>query len=228
MFDYKKEITWLEGGQSYVICAYYTESYIDEISQLHQSLIDLKLNHFLYPHEDLGYWEKNTRAKPAFIQHCLDKFKDYNIAYTDADSVFRKEPELFASIKEDIGVFRAPEESDYFTHDYLTSTVFFSNNQNCRKLIDLWIAEQNAGALQVDQDSFDIAMKKMPELSVFHFPFSYVKVFDQQKGVEPVIEHFQASRKRVKLRNKVRRGRNRVIVAILFGLIGWGIYQYLR
>lgn len=228
MIYYHKEITWLAGDQPYVICAYYTGSYIDEVTQLHQSLIDLKLNHFLFPHEDLGYWEKNTRAKPSFILMCLDKFKDYDIAYTDADSAFHQVPDLFATIKEDIGVFRAPEKSDYFTHDYLTGTMFFKNNDTCRKLIKLWNAEQDADSLQVDQDSFDLAMKKTPELSAYHLPFSYVKVFDQQEGVEPIIEHFQASRKRVKLRNKVRRRRNRIIIAILLGLIILGTYQYFK
>lgn len=228
MVDYKKEITWLDGGQPYIICAYFTESYIDEITQLHQSLVDLKLNHFLFPHEDLGYWEKNTRAKPAFIKMCLEKFKNYNIAYTDADSIFRKEPELFSTIQEDIGVFKATDKSNYFTHDYLTGTIFFRNNENSKKFIYLWIAEQKAGTLQVDQDSFDIAIKAIPELSAFSLPFSYVKVFDQQAGVEPIIEHFQASRKRVKLKNKVRRGRNRLLLALLLGLIAWLIYRYFK
>lgn len=227
MFDYKKPITWLNGKQSYVVCAYFTESYVDEITQLHESLVKLNLNHYLYPHEDLGYWEKNTRAKPAFVLHCLDKFKEHNIAYTDADSVICQTPELFATIEEDLGVFKAPAESAYFTHNYLTSTVFFKNNKSCRQLIKLWIDEQDVGALQVDQDSFDIAMKKIPELTVYHFPFSYVKVFDQQEGVKPVIEHFQASRKRVKLRNKVRRGRNRLVASMLVGLVSWVIYSYL-
>lgn len=232
--EYQKEIVWLEGGQDYVVCAYFTESYFEEISSLHQSLIALNINHFLFLHEDLGYWEKNTRAKPAFILMCMERFKDYAIAYTDADSVFRQEPKVFSQITEDIGAFRAPDGADYFTHDYLTSSLFFNNNRMTRELIQIWMDNQNAGAMQVDQDSFDIAMQTMLDrdqnkrISVYHLPFSYVKVFDQQQGTEPVIEHFQASRKRVKLRNKYRRYRNRALGVVVLILLIIGVNQLLN
>lgn len=209
--DYTNEIIWLDGKQSYIVCAYFTPNYIEEIKSLHQSLLDLKINHYLYPHEDLGYWEKNTRAKPNFILKCLDKFPNLNIVYTDADSIFRRHPDLFSNLNEDIAIFKAPQNSDYFTHDYLTSTIYFKNNQKGRELIAQWINEQHASALQVDQDSFDIAVKKITDLKLYNLPFSYVKVFDQALNTEPVIEHFQASRKKVKLKNHYRRWRNRIL-----------------
>ena len=65
--NYTNEMIWLDGQQSYIVCAYFTPNYLEEIKSLHQSLVNLKLNYYLYPHEDLGYWEKNTRAKPNFI-----------------------------------------------------------------------------------------------------------------------------------------------------------------
>jgi hypothetical protein len=216
--NYTNEMIWLDGQQSYIVCAYFTPNYLEEIKSLHESLINFKLNYYLYPHEDLGYWEKNTRAKPNFILKCLDKFPNLNIVYTDADSIFRRNPDLFNNLDEDIAIFKAPQNSDYFTHDYLTSTIYFRNNQKSRELIQQWINEQHAGALQVDQDSFDIAVKKMPDIKLYNLPFSYVKVFDQAPSTEPVIEHFQASRKQVKLKNHYRRWRNRIL-GLIFSLI---------
>ncbi len=230
--DKHQIIQWLGGDQPYIVCAYYTENYADEIKSLHQSLQKFKLNHYLFPHEDLGYWEKNTRAKPAFILQCLEQFKDYNIVYTDADSVFCQTPELFEKIQEDISVFCSPPDNNYFTHDYLTGTLFFKNNTINRELITHWIAAQNSSSLQVDQDGFHIAMRKMkeertPPITIYPLPFSYIKVTDQQQEIEPVIEHFQASRKQVKLRNKVRRYRNRAIALLLLILIGVILYYTL-
>ncbi|WP_020395789.1 putative nucleotide-diphospho-sugar transferase [Thiolinea disciformis] len=224
-YNYQHEITWLAGGQAYIVCAYFTANYLDEIKSLHQSLVHLSINHYIYPHEDLGYWEKNTRAKPAFILKCLNHFPNHHIVYTDADSVFRKNPALFENLNEDIAIFKAPDKSGYFTHDYLTSTVYFKNNEKSRALLQQWMDEQHVGALQVDQDSFDIAVKKIPDLTIYPLPFSYVKVFDQNKGIEPVIEHFQASRKQVKLKNHVRRWRNRVLGLIVLLLVLWLIYK---
>ena len=209
--NYTNEVSWLDGQQSYIVCAYFTPNYLEEIKSLHQSLVALKINHYLYPHEDLGYWEKNTRAKPNFILKCLDKFPTLNLVYTDADSLFRRNPTLFENLNEDIAIFKAPQDSDYFTHDYLTSTIYFKNNQKSCELIVQWINEQHVGALQVDQDSFDIAVKKIPDLNIYNLPFSYVKVFDQAPNTEPVIEHFQSSRKQVKLKNHYRRWRNRIL-----------------
>lgn len=222
--SYQQEITWLKGGQPYIVCAYFTSNYLEEIKSLNASLVALNINHYIYPHEDLGYWEKNTRAKPAFILKCLDQFPNHHIVYTDADSVFRKNPELFEKITEDIAIFKAPDKSGYFTHDYLTSTVYFNNNETSRTLLRQWIDEQNAGALQVDQDSFDIAVKKIPSLTIYNLPFSYVKIFDQNETVEPVIEHFQASRKQVKLKNHVRRWRNRIFGLLVLLLLAWIFY----
>ncbi|PID49163.1 MAG: hypothetical protein CR991_08015 [Proteobacteria bacterium] len=225
--DYQQDVIWLQGEQSYIVCAYFTANYIEEIKSLHQSLQALQINYFLHPHPDLGYWEKNTRAKPDFILQCLEQFPEYNIAYTDADSVFRQNPVLFDSINKDIAIFKSPTDSDYFTHNYLTSTIYFKNNANSRALLKQWINEQHAGALQVDQDSFDIAIKKIADLSVYHLPFSYVKVFDQSQDIEPVIEHFQASRKQVKLKNHLRRNRNRLLGSLLLIILIWGTYHVI-
>jgi hypothetical protein len=59
----------------------------------------------------------------------------------------------------------------------------------------------------------------MPDIKLYNLPFSYVKVFDQAPNTEPVIEHFQASRKQVKLKNHYRRWRNRLLGLITLLII---------
>lgn len=81
--------------------------------------------------------------------------------------------------------------------------------------------------LQVDQDSFEQAMESNRTLNVVPLPESYVKIFDRA-GDDPVIEHFQASRKRVKLQRFLKKLRNAAGIVALIGIVVWLLIRWLN
>lgn len=208
-----------------VICAYYTDNYRKEIETLKESLEKFGIYYYIKRFESRGYWEANTRIKPEFLLDCLDRFTGKPIVYLDADAVVRMPLSLFETIEADIGVFHSPTAKG-FSHRYLTGTLYLANNQKIRHFVKDWIDFQKGALLGVDQDSFEQAMAKNSELIVVDLPESYVKIFDRV-GVEAVIEHFQASRNRVKLQRFLKKFRNVMIIVTSLLLALWLIYHWI-
>lgn len=195
-----------------IVCAYYTDNYINEISSLVSSLEHFCIDYYVQHYESRGYWEANTRIKPEFLSECLDRFPGRPIVYLDADAVVRKPLTLFDDVTGDIGVYRC-QRAEGFSHNYLTGTLYLSNNDSVKKFIKKWIEYQKGKILSVDQDSFEFAIENSEHLKIFNIPESYVKIFDRN-GEEPVIEHFQASRRRVKLQRLLKKARNIVLIVL--------------
>jgi len=208
-----------------VICAYYTDNYKNEVETLKESLDKLGITYYVKRYESRGYWEANTCIKPEFLLECLDRFPGRSIVYLDADAVVRKPLSLFDNIEADIGVFHCSDAGG-FSHKYLTGTIFIANNSKSRLFIKDWIECQRGVWLGVDQDSFDKAMAINKDLSVFNLPESYVKIFDRT-GADAVIEHFQASRKKVKLQRFIKKLRNACIIIFAVSLVYWFLVSKL-
>ena len=66
----------------------------------------------------------------------------------------------------------------------------------------------------------DTAIAQHPALRVEPLPASYVKIYD--RGSEtPVIEHFQASRTRVKLQRVLKKARNSMLILAVLAIAAW-------
>lgn len=207
---------------SYIVCAFYTENYSEEVQSLKSSLEKFNIPNYLKLYKSRGYWEANTRIKPEFLLECLNKYPEVDIVYLDADAVVRQPMILFENFEEDIGVFVCPEKSGY-SHRYLTGTLYLKNNILVRSFLQDWISAQKNVLLKVDQDSFEVAISKNKQLSIKSLPSSYTKIFD--RGDEKaVIEHFQASRKRIKLQKVIKRTRNILFLIFFILLISAFIY----
>lgn len=203
----------------FLVCAFYTDTYAAEAAQLRASLERTGTPYFLKRCPSRGYWEANTRIKPEFLRDCLQRFAGRDVVYLDADSVVRSPLRLFFDFDADLGVFVAPGDGG-FSHRYLTGTLYLRNGPPTRAFVDDWIAAQDGMLLGVDQDSFTAAIERHPALSIGPLPESYVKIFD--RGTEtPVVEHFQASRRHVKLQRAIKKVRNVVIGAGLLGGLAW-------
>ena len=209
-----------------IICAYYTDNYKQEIKKLEKSLNKFGLEYFFKRYESRGYWEANTRIKPEFLLECLELYTGKSIVYLDADAVVRKPLILFDNIKDDLGVYHS-KISDAFSHKYLTGTLYLANNKKTKKFLEDWIEFQKGTLLGVDQDSFEKAIQINKDLGVFKLPESYVKIFDRA-GEDPVIEHFQASRNRVKLQRLLKKLRNTLIGVCATILVFWFLYYMLN
>ena len=147
------------------------------------------------------------------------RFPGRDVVYLDADSVVRSPLKLFFDFDADLGVFIAPADAG-MTHRYLTGTLYLRNTPAMHAFVEDWIAAQDGMVLGVDQDSFTTAVERHPELKVGPLPESYVKIFD--RGSEtPVVEHFQASRQRVKLQRTMKKARNVAIGLALVAALIW-------
>jgi hypothetical protein len=213
------EYSWLEGRQGYVVCCFYTDSYLSRALNLKGSLDAHGINYYFKRYEQRGGWEANTRIKPEFIEHCLDKFPGHDVLYLDADAVVRRPLEfvdrLSAQENTDVALWLHPRKRKANWYLRITaSVVYVRNSNNGRGFARAWRnAEQRLGPLAVDEDMLQAAFADFEGLSITVLPSSYVKIFDEHK-VEPVIEQFQASREQFRWRHSMRKMRP---IAAAFG-----------
>ena len=221
------EVTYLGGGQRYVVCAFYTPNYLPVVLHLKQSLEKFGLNYHLRCMEGRGSWEASTRLKPVFISECMEKFPDYDVLYLDADAVVKRPLDLCDTITTDVAIFFAPVvKNGKHLLSISGGTVYLRNTPGGRKFAHLWMSEeQNTHHLSVDEDMIYMAFPKFDGITFTALPRSYYKIFDAN-GPEPVIEHFQASRSQFKLSRFLRKGRRAMLattggVALVIATLLW-------
>lgn len=212
--------TNLNATDNFLVCCFYTASYRDHALSLKQSLDNFNLNYYFKEVEDAGYWEANTRIKPHFILECLQQFPDKNVLYLDADALVKKPLDYFNHINADVAFYKT-KGMPGMSHDYLASTMFFSNTTNTVHFVKQWIAEQVGGKrTQVDQDSLDTAMDKLSgTLTVEALNPGYIKIFDKDYDGDVYIEQYQASRGQTKLKRQRIRWRNRFLIVSIILII---------
>lgn len=211
---------------AFLACCFFTDKYAHEAEQLRASLEATGTAYFLKRYASRGYWEANTRIKPEFLLHCLERFPGRDIVYLDADCVVRSPMVLFDAYSHDIGVFKAPPGGG-LSHPYLTGTLFLRNTPKVHAFVRNWINAQDGMVLGVDQDSFTAAVKRDSDLDVGLLPASYVKIFDRGDEV-PVVEHFQASRQRVKLQRTLKKVRNVGLGLLFIAMIVGFVFQAMN
>jgi len=201
-----REVTWLGGGQRYVVCAFYTPNYEACAMRLKTSLDELGINHHLAVCEGRGTWEATTRIKPGFVNACIIRFPDHDILYVDADAVLRKQPTFFDAVTTDVALLFAPVWFDGRRRLSLAAgTIYIRNTPGGRMFAQIWQEqEQHAGALTLDEDLLYTGFTRFEGLTFTALPRAYSKIFDAD-GSDPVIEHFQASRGRFKPGKLIRR-----------------------
>lgn len=215
----------IEGQQPFVVCAFYTDSYQRQMEALRLSLKQHRLNYYLRRYESRGFWEANTGIKPEFLLDCLDKFPGMDIVYLDADAVVKRYPALFHEIDADVGVCFTPE-GEGFSHRVLTGTLFFKNNPVAKHFVEVWLKEQRKKSLACDQDSFERALDKSENIRYHDLPVSYVKIFDKGNA-DAVIEHYQASRGKLKFKKLVKRARNISVALVLVYVLYLALANFL-
>jgi hypothetical protein len=224
------EYLWLGGGQRYVACAFYTSSYLPQVLSLKASLEAHGINHFLKRYDRLATWEETTRLKPVFIDHCLERFPDRDVLYLDADAVVRKPLTFFDDVSADVSMLFHPHRKGSMHYLRISAgTVLVRNTPGGRRFAALWKgAEKSCTRLSLDEDMIYMAFADLAGVSIAVLPPAYYKIFDRP-GVEPVIEHFQASRGQFKWRRAIRKGKRiaKVLAAVAVLAAGWIFYTRL-
>jgi hypothetical protein len=197
----------------FVVCAFYTPNYRDDVKRLEISLKAAGHEYFIQPYERLPTWEQNTGIKPRFLLDCLRRFESKDILYLDADAFVRKPLEGFDRFEGDIGLHFNQNGG---SHSIRTGTVYLRNSPQTLIFMQQWIDAQASNETFNDQDSFEVAYKASQGVSFFHLPVEYVKIYDRD-DVEAYVEHFQASRRDEgsKVNNRQTRKRKKYLAIIL-------------
>jgi hypothetical protein len=180
---------------NYLVASYYSPPYRREAMGLMESLDALGLDDYAVTAiEDRGSWERNCAFKPTFIRHKMVAH-DRPIVWLDADARVRSKPVLFDTL----------DGFDFACHyrygvELLSGTLWFGNTPGGWALLREWEYECAAHPDEWDQRCLAVAVPKVPGLRTYVLPAEYVRVFDDPKMGEAVIEHMQASRR---LRGKI-------------------------
>lgn len=203
----------------FVVVSYFTKGtgYELEIKNLEASLKIHQLPYKIFEYEPAGTWRANLNYKSECILRAMDMFPDKDIVFLDSDAVVKQYPVLFDELSRnkdyDLSAhfFKyQPESGD--ADELLSGTLWIQNGAMGRRLVEKW---HEIGLARTGDTRHQLCLKiAIAELTkagekvrVYRHPFAYTCVFDYQQayGIEPVIEHFQASRR---LRREVGYGVN--------------------
>jgi spore coat protein CotF len=177
---------------SFMIVSFYTERtpYEKEVNNLVNSLDKLGLCYYVKGVRSLGSWEKNCQYKAQFIMDAMNA-SDRNIVWIDADAVIMRYPSLFDTLDCDIAYHYLEKRKEL-----LSGTLFIRNNQVMRSLVQRWIAV-NASNNRWDQKNLQQVVEADSSIIKYILPADYCKIYDNnmQSAADPVITHFQASRR---------------------------------
>jgi hypothetical protein len=184
--------------KDYLVVSYFTlnTSYEMEVQNLLASLKKFNLPYYIEGIESFGSWQRNTQHKVDFITECLDRF-DMPIVYLDVDAVVQREPALFDKLDCDLAVHYRQITEQY--RQLLSGTIYISPTDLCKELLEEWKHWNSFYHTRYEQKNLQEAVENFKDkgLRIYELPISYVKIFDlpEEKYTEPVIEHFQASRR---------------------------------
>jgi len=174
-----------------LIVSYYTKNtgYEKEAKRLEESIKKFGLEYDIEEIESLGDWQKNTHYKATFIRKMMDRHPNRDLLWLDVDAVVHRYPILFDDIDTDLAIHYKDGK------ELLSGTLYFSNNERIKKLVDAWIEENKKNPDIWEQKNLATTLKNWNG-KVEILPPTYCQIFDLMMNAgEPIIEHFQASRR---------------------------------
>lgn len=170
--------------------------YESEAEDLRQSLVEHGLEHAIHRVPDLGSWEANTGRKATFLRDMLRLHGRYwRLCWIDCDAVVRGPLDFLDLMDAGVDVAAHVRKG----RELMSGTVYLNDSPATRAVVERWIGLVEKKPRRMEQANLWDAIKATPAVNFAELPASYCFVFDsfrrQYPGVEPVIEHFQASRK---------------------------------
>ena len=102
-------------------------------------------------------------------------------------------PKIFFELNCDVAFHR------FKGKELLSGTVYFNNTAKTSELLQKWIDINQENPEVFDQKNLDQALKSVSDISIIELPPEYCFIYDLSKDyyprVNPIIEHYQASRK---------------------------------
>ena len=187
---------------NYIITSYVTPAYVPIADQyLKRSLRETGFPNHIAMLTDRGNWQSNTLFKAQFIKNMMTKYPDRGIVFVDADAVIHSEPVLFDRLYDDgidFAAHRRTWRRGRIKNEMLSGTLYFGPTDAAHILVNAWIDENRAHPTKLEQRNLESACNKVLEYPLVWewLPVEYCTVFDgDDRPRDPVIEHFQASRK---------------------------------
>jgi hypothetical protein len=180
-----------------IFISFYTRGtgYEKEARRLKDSLWRFSLRNDIQSVESTGDWIRNAGMKPKFVRQMMDKYPENPVVWIDADAVIKTYPVIFDKIIDDFAChFR--NKPGHMGGELLSGTLYFSNTPESRRLVDLWIKEQENAPKMWDQQTLRRAWEKWKG-NTHKLPVEYCHIFDDKltkQKITPVVEHFQRSR----------------------------------
>ena len=182
-----------------IIISYYTALYQFEAENLERSLTKFlpDISFVIEEKPESGNWEKNTQYKAVFIKEKLTQ----RLAWTDADSELKQYPKLFDEIDCDVAFHWFKDE------ELMSGTMYWNNTPKAHELLDSWIRLNKLFPNNWDQVNLQNALNGMQDIKVYRLPPEYNFITDLSReyygNLNPVFEHYQASRKYKKRLNAI-------------------------
>jgi len=181
-----------------LLVSYWTEGtgYEEEAKGLAESCEKQKVPFRIESVPNLGSWIRNTQYKPTFLLEVMEERRE-PLLWVDADARIQKPLDL--SFLGDDHDFAAHWKRG---HELLSGTLWFNFTAPAIELLGAWkdaCAAHDGSGRGFDQRILNAVVPTVPSLRTYKLPPEYTFIFDIMRrelpNVEPIIEHFQASRR---------------------------------
>ena len=171
------------------ICCFHTGGpYAAEADVLRASLQRLGLDYRIDELPSRGSWDRNILITPEYIRDVMWD-TDGPVLYVDADAEFHSVPAFDPGY--DVQVHYLQDR------ELLDGTLWLANNHITRDLVDQWCSEVRVGVWE--QKTLQDILARRTDIRVNRLAPEYCFIYDTSRalhpGVEPIIEHHQASRR---------------------------------
>ena len=185
-----------------LVISHYTKGtgYEEESKNLIASLQGLKLASVVDGMEHLGSWRANSNYCAKQVQQMLHTFPDFDVLRVDADARFRQRPVIFEQDDFDADIAAVVHDFPWRKNELLGGTLFFRNNKMVKDLVSVWV-EKACNSSRKNERNGDLLQEILgygpyQYLKFVKLPPTYCQIFDLMANCgDPVIEHFQASRR---------------------------------
>ncbi|MBS0652912.1 MAG: hypothetical protein JSR39_05205 [Verrucomicrobia bacterium] len=191
-----------------IVISFYTKDtfYQLEVQNLIASCEKFGITSHIEPIASFGSWEVNCAYKPFFIHRKLQELKQ-PVLWVDADAVFKKKPEELPVFAKDFAVRINSDIPIDHPSRIISGTIYANYTPGADALLRLWakLCQEEINRLGRkeefwDQISLRDALYSKDNPAEFDtMPLTYTKIADHRGDLllteDPVIEHYQASRR---------------------------------
>jgi len=180
---------------SYRVVSYATDDpiYLKYSETLKDSCLRFNIPIYLKIISSNYNWCENTHKKASFIKECFSEIKDDFIVWTDADSELKEYPNLFNEVDCDFAAHWFKDE------ELISATMYWNNTPKAHELLNKWIELNTLNPKLWDQVNLQTALNQIENIIVVRLPPEYNFISDLSReyygNLNPVFEHYQASRK---------------------------------